>query len=132
MLAVGIVHEHHREFELLRLVHGLKPENTGRGLFASAYDIGNQLSIFGMYHVYEVTAVVNDDVRAYFNDFPYPAEILFFGSAVDSEYVQPLMYERCRNVILCGKRVASCDIHLGAALCQYLTQMRCLRFQMYG
>ena len=132
MLAISIVHEHHREFEFLRLVHGLKSENAGRGLLASAYDIGNQLSIFSVYHVHEVSAVVNDDVRACLDDFPDAMHIFLFRSPVDSKYVQPLMYERCRNVILCGKRVASCDIHLGAALCQYLTQMRGLRFQMYG
>ena len=77
MLAVRIVHEHHRELQLLLLVHGLKPQNTGGGLFASAYHIGNQLSVFGMNHIDKVSAIINDNVRADFDHAPDALHIFF-------------------------------------------------------
>ena len=131
MLAVSIIDQHHGELELLGIVHGLQPEDACSGLLASAYDIGNQMPVFGMDHVHQVASVIDDDVRTRFNDLADTVHVFLFRSPVDSKDIEPLVDECGRDIILGGKRVASGDEHLRTAFCQNFTKMSGLGLQMH-
>ena len=131
MLAVGVVDQHHREFQLAGLVHRLEPQDSCGGLLASAYDIGYQLPVLGMNHIHKVAAIVNDDVRTGRDDLADSVHVFFGGGSVDCEYIQSLVYKRRRDVILRRERIAAGDVHLGSACGEHLTEMCRLGFKMH-
>ena len=60
----GVVDAHHRKCKLALAVHGFQTNDAGRGLFASADDARDQVGQFGVHHMDQITAVVDDDIRA--------------------------------------------------------------------
>ena len=64
MLAVRVVYLNHRELKLIVPCHGFQSEDTGCGFFASADNIRDQVAEFGMHHVNQIAAVIDDDIGA--------------------------------------------------------------------
>ena len=64
VLALCIVHTDHGEFQIPCLVHGFQTDNTCGCFLTAAQDGRNQLLHFRMHHVYQVAAVINNNVGA--------------------------------------------------------------------
>ena len=131
MLAVSIVDKHHRELKRLCLIELLESQDTCSRLLASPDHVRNQIRIFCMHQVNEVTSIVNDDVRS---DFEDPADMCFVflrGRVIPCKNVQACMDESGSDIVLCRKRIASCHIHFSTAGCKDFTQIGCLCLEMH-
>ena len=115
VLAVGVVHEHHREAQGAGAVHRLEAQDAGRRLFAPADHIRQQVSELLVHQCHEVAAIIDDDVRAHLQYAAQVRLVLLHGRPVDGEHVQSFVYQRGGHVILRAERVAAGGIHLGAA-----------------
>ena len=131
MLAVCIVHEHHRELERLRLVELHKAEDACGGLLTTSDDIRNEMGVFCMHKVDKVSSVIDDDVRSHFEN---PSDVLLIFmrcGIIPCEHIQARMHESGSDIVLGRKRVASGHIHLGSAGCEHLAEVRRLRLEMH-
>ena len=131
MLAVCIVHEHHRELERLRLVELDKAENACGGLLTTSDDIRDKMPVFCMHEVDKVSSVIDDDVRSHLEN---PSDVLLIFlrcGIIPCEHIQARMHESGSDIVLGRKRVASGYIHLGSAGCEHLAEVRCLRLKMH-
>ena len=123
MLAVCVVHQYHWEFQLSCLIHRQQAQDTGGGFLTAANDIFDFLRILGVQQIYQIAAVINDDVGT---NLYYTADmllVLLLGGIVPCVYIQTVVYQRSRYVVLCRKRIAAGNIHFCAAGCQYLAQI---------
>ena len=132
MLAVCIVHKHHRELESLCLVELDEAEDTCSCLLASTDHIRDKVYIFCVHEVHEVTAIVDDDIRSNLEDATDVVLILLWSRIVPCKHVKACLNESSRYVILSRKRVTSCYIHLRSTCCENLAKVSCLRFKMHG
>ena len=82
MLAVSVVNPYHGELEGPCLIHGFKPYDTCCCLLTSANDIRDQVSHFRMNHIYQITAVIDYDVRTVFQGVPDMHLIFFIGCSI--------------------------------------------------
>ena len=130
MLAIGVVHQHHREHEFSGTIHGLKPKDTSRGLFTSSNDIRNKIRIILMDHRDEISAIIDNNIWLCLDDFANAILIFLRSGSMDGENVQSLMNKGSRDIILGGQRIASGDEHLGATIGENLAKTRCLGLQM--
>ena len=76
MFAVGVVYQHHREFQRVILIHGLQADNSGGGLLAAAQHLRDKLGVLVVNEVYQVAAVVDYYVGASFDDLRNVAGVL--------------------------------------------------------
>ena len=112
MLAVCVVHEHHRELQSTCLVELDKSEDTGCCLLATSDHVRNEVYILCMHEVHEVTAIVDDDIRSHLKNSSDVFLVLLWSSIIPSENIESRLNEGSGNIILGRKRVASCNIHL--------------------
>ena len=132
MFAVGVVHQHHRERKLAGRIHGLEPQDAGGGLLAAADHVRKQLRELLVQGGHQVSAVVDDDIRA---DFQHPADVLevfLLRTAVDGKDVQAFVHQRGGDVVLRAQGVGARDVHIGPTGCQHLAQMGGLGLQMHA
>ena len=123
MLAVGVVDHDHRELQLVLLCHCHQTDNTGRRLLAAADHILQAVAHGGVQHIYEITAVIDDDVAVIFQYLCNVPVVFLVCGIVPCKDIQPCLDERRSHIILCGERIASCDKHLRAAGSQHLAQI---------
>ena len=88
------------------------------------------MAVFGMHQRDQVTAVVDDQVRANFQHTADVRLILGRRGAVPGKDVEPVVCEGGCHVVLRGERIAARDVHVGAACCQHLAEVGRLGFQM--
>ena len=132
MLAVGVVHEHHREGEFPCAVHRLQAEDAGRRLLAAADHAGQQLRELPVNQRHQVSPIVDDDVRAHLQHAPEIILVLLHGRAVDGEDIEPLVDQRRGHIILRGQRVAAGGIHFRPAGGQAQAQARRLGLHVHA
>ena len=130
MLAVRVVHEHHREPEDAGAVHRLEAQDAGGRLLAAADHVRDQLRELLVHQRHQVTAIVDDDVRAHLQHAAEVLLVLVHRGAVDGEHVQPGMDQSGRHVVLRGQRIAARGVHVGAAGGQAQAQARRLRLHV--
>ena len=115
MLAVGIVHEHHREGQFPRAVHRLQAEDAGRRLLAAADHAGQQIRELPVNQRHQVSPIVDDDVRAHLQHAPEVILVFLHGRAVDGEDVEPLVDQRRGHVVLRTEGIAAGGVHFRPA-----------------
>ena len=76
VFAVGVVYQHHREFQRVILIHGLQADNSGGGLLAAAQHLRDKLGVLVVNEVYQVAAVVDYYVGASLDDLRNVAVVL--------------------------------------------------------
>ena len=130
MLAGRVIDQHHGETELPGPVHGLEPEYAGGGLLTASYHARNELRVAAVYHVDQVSSVVDYDVRRRLDDFPDAPEVLLVARPVEGEHLEPLVREGGGDIVLGAERIAAGHVHLGPAGGEDLAQMRRLRLKM--
>ena len=132
MLAVGIVHQHHREAELAAAVHRPEPEDSRGGLLAASDHPGDEFREFGVDHGNEVSPIVDNEVGAGREDAADIGLVLPGRGSVNGEDMHALMHKGRRHVILGGEGVRTGYEHVGAACGKHFTQMRGLGLQVYA
>ena len=130
MLAVRVVHEHHRELQGAGAVHRLEAQDAGGRLLAAADHVRDQVRELLVHQRHQVAAIVDDDVRAHFQHAAEVRFVLVHGGPMDGEHVQPFMDQCGRHVVLRGQRVAAGGIHFGAAGGEAQAQARRLRLHV--
>ena len=130
VLAVRVVHEHHRELQGTGAVHRLEAQDAGGRLLAAADHVRDQVRELLVHQRHQVSPIVDDDVRAHFQHAAEVRLVLLHRGAVDGEHVQPCMGQSGRHVVLGGQRVAARGVHLGAAGGEAQAQARRLRLHM--
>ena len=85
-----------------------------------------------MDHFYQISTVVDDDVRLVLQAHFDVLHVLFVGGTVIGEYGKSIVRQGCRHIVLRGKAVAARYGHLCAACRQHQTKVRRLGFQMNG
>ena len=83
-----------------------------------------------MNHADQITAVVDDNLRAIFQGFPDMATVLFLCGTVKCKNPQPVFHKSRCNIILGRKDIAAGNGHLRAACSQNFTKISRLRLQM--
>ena len=132
MLAVRIVHQHHREAQLLCVVKLDKSENTGRRLLASADHIRDKLPILGVHQVDQISSVVYYDVRAYLQHSSYMSLILLRSRVIPCKHIETGLHKGRCHIILSRKRVTSGHIHFRTTGSKHFTEIRRLGFEVNG
>jgi hypothetical protein len=108
-LGRGVVGRDHRERERALGGHPAQPDHARGGRLAASPDVGEQRRGSGMQRVYQVAAVVDDQVRAFAAlgqgefDVPVVAGPVHSGPGEDRDPVPDR--ERGRDVVLGGQRV---------------------------
>ena len=131
MLAVCIVHKHHRELQSSCLIELNQPENTCSGLLAASYYIRNKVCVLCVHEIHKVTAVIDDDVRS---DLENPSDmVLIFlrRCVIPRKYIEASLNQSSSDIILGRERIAAGHIHLGTTSRKNLTKVCCLGFKMY-
>ena len=131
MLAVCIVNEHHREAEFLRLVELNEAQDSCCGLFTSSNHVRDKVSVLGMHKIYEITAIIDDDVRT---NLEHPTDVflvLLWSRVIPRKNIQASLNEGSCYIILSREGVTSCYIHLRTTCCENLTEICRLCLKMY-
>ena len=106
-LAIGIVYVDHREVEKSCFFARERAMNTRGGFFATANQILAVFAAFAVKKRNKIPAVVDDEIgvagKCLFEVFL----VLFQADAVKGVNLESLDCERCRDVILGGKGIAS-------------------------
>ncbi len=123
MLAGGIVHQHHREFQCVLAIQGAQAVDTGGGLLTTADHVRQQVPVFGMNHVHQVSSVVDDQVRTGCDHGTDAVLILFGRGAVQGEHMHALGGQGGGHVVLRAEGIATGGPHFGPSGRQNLTQM---------
>ena len=131
MLAVGIVHQHHREAEFARTVHAHQAQYARGGFLAAAYDLVQELGELAVNQVHQVSAVVYDHIRTHFYDPAAVGHIFLRRRVVPGEDVQPVVHEGRCHVVLGGERVAAGHVHFGPACGEHLAEIGRLGLEMH-
>ena len=105
MLHHRIIDSYHREFQISRLIHGFKPYYSRGGLLTSTDHIRNQLLEFRVDSMYQITAVIDNDIGSCRYHGVYMAVILFLCCAVPCVNLKTVLHECCSNVILSRERI---------------------------
>ena len=100
MLAVSIVHKHHRELESLCLIELDEAENTCSCLLAASYHLRNKVCIFGVHEIDKITAIVDDDVRAHFKHSSDVCLIFLGSRIVPCEHIKTCLDKGSSHIIL--------------------------------
>ena len=132
MLAVGVIDHDHRKAQRPGAVHDPQAVDTRRRLFAAADDLRNEIRELRVHQVHKIAAVIDDDIRS---DGEHAAQmrlIFLVRAAVDSVHVHALRRQRRGNIVLCGQRVGTGDVHLRAAHLEHAAQVGRLGLQMHG
>ena len=130
VLAVRVVHEHHREPQGAGPVHRLQAKDAGGRLLTAADHVRDEFRELLVHQRHQVSPVVDDDVRAHLQHAAEVRLVLVHGGPVDGEHVQPFMDQRGRHVVLRGQRIAAGGVHFGAAGGQAQAQARRLRLHV--
>ena len=132
VLAVGVIDHDHRKAQRPGAVHDPQAVDTRRRLFAAADDLRNEIRELRVHQVHKIAAVIDDDIRS---DGEHAAQmrlIFLVRAAVDSVHVHALRRQRRGNIVLCGQRVGTGDVHLRAAHLEHAAQVGRLGLQMHG
>ena len=116
MLGIGVVDRDHREGEHALLLHGAKPDHTGRRLFGTADDVGQQLAPIAVELRDQVSAVVHRDLgpgREHGVEVPVVPRVVLALVSEDRNAV--LLDQRRRRVVLGGERIGRAEHDLSAA-----------------
>ena len=81
--------------------------------------------------MYEIAAVVDDDVRAGGDHGTQMGHVFIHRAAVDRVDVHAARDERRRDVVLRGERVRARDMHLRAAHLEHAAEICCFGLQMH-
>ena len=87
MLAVRVVYHDHGELQLVLLCHRSQADNAGGRLLAAADHVFQTVAHGGVQHVYQVAAVVDDNVAVVLQNLRDVAVVLLLGGTVPREYV---------------------------------------------
>ena len=131
VLAVCIVHKHHRELECTSLIELNKAKNTCCGLLATADNLRNKVLIFSVHEIHEIATVIDDDVRSHLKHSSDVLLVLMSSCIIPCKHIQSRLHKSCCNVVLSRKRIASCNIHFGTTGCKNFTQVCSLRLKMH-
>ena len=132
VLAVGIVDRNHREFQLFILFQDLQAVYAGGCFFGAADEVLPCIHSRGMEQVYQVAAVVDDDVRHMVQGFIQEHGVFLVRATVPCIDGDAVLYEGCGNGILGGQWVAAGADDVGPCCFQGQCQVRGLGFQMDG
>ena len=100
VLAISIVHKHHRELECTSLVELNKTKNTCRSLLAATDHIRNEILILSMHEVHKVTTIIDDDIRSNFKNSSDMLLILMSSGVIPSKHIQSCLNKSSCNIIL--------------------------------
>ena len=131
MLAIRVIYTDHREFQFSRLIHRFQADNSCGGFFTAADNRRNQFRHAGMHHVYQIPAVIDDNVRPCLQYVADMGFIFFRRTIIPCMYLQPVLYQSRCHIILSRKGIGACYIHLGTARFQYFAQISGFCLQMY-
>ena len=132
MLAVGVVDHHHGEGQQAVAVELFEPVDAGGGLLAAADDAGQEVFKFRAHELYQLAAVVDDDVGT---DGEHGVEVpcVFLGRRpVDGVDFDAAGGEGRRDVVLRGERVRASDEHLRAAGGEHAAEVGGLGLEVDG
>ena len=89
-----------------------------------------QLPALRMQHRYEITAVIDDDIRFDIECFVNKSIIFLRRTPVPGEYIQPVLYECRGNIILRGQWIAARNGDFGTGIFEDQCHIGRLCFQM--
>ena len=116
MLCLGIVDCHHRTGQNALTLAGLQTVNTCRGLLAAADELVSVLLTSPAEQVDQIAAVIDDEVRMAGKSLCQQIFIFFRADTVLTECLNSHFRDCRSHVILCGQRIAACEINFCAAL----------------
>ena len=132
VLAVGIIDCDHREFQLVFLFKDLQAIYACGGFFRAADEVLLALFSGGMEQVYEVAAVVDDDVGHVVEGLVQEHEIFLFGAGMPCIDGDAALDEAGCDRILRGERIAAGADDIRTRCFQRERKVGGLRFEMDG
>ena len=100
MLAVSVIHEHHREFECTSLVELNETEDTCSSLLAATDHIRDEISVLSVHKVHKVTAIIDDHIWPNLKNSSDVLLILVRSCIVPCKNVQSCLNESSCDVVL--------------------------------
>ena len=114
------------------LFQNLQAVYTGGCFFGAADQVLPGICSGGMEKVYQVSAVINNDIRHMVQGFVQEHGIFIIGAAMPCIHSNSVFHQSCCNGILGGQRIASCTDDIGTGSLQRKGQVSRFGFQMDG
>ena len=104
-------------------IQGAQAVNTGGRFLTTADHVRQQVAIFGVNHVHQVSSVVDDQIRTGRDNGTDAGLILFGRGAVQSKHMLALGSQGGGHIVLRAEGIATGGPHFGPAGRQGLAQM---------